>query len=94
MNIAQRVQELSQGKTSLMTPGVLGKRTTKARSGRQGRKQYQSRVTLAKVGGFASELKALQAPADHEMCIVVPSNTGMVDGRPNKSPAPHFRISR
>lgn len=91
--LAERIQQLSQGTSSIMTPGSPSRHTTKVRSGRQGRKQYNSRVTLQRVGGFSSVLRAIEAPSDHEMCVVVPNGTGYKNNTPFRSPAQHYRVS-
>jgi len=91
--LADRVRQLSQGTSVAMTSGTPSRKSTKVRSGRQGRKQYNSRITLQKVGGFSSALQAIAAPADHEMCVVVPHGTGYVNNTANRSPAHHYKVS-
>ncbi len=61
------------------------KRSVKNRSGRAGRKQANGARWVARVGGFADDVRATYAPADTEMCRVVPNNVGWLpDGRPRR----------
>lgn len=61
------------------------RRQVKDRSGRSSRRAANSRRTLAAVGGFADDVKAMYAPADTEMCRVVPDSVGWLpDGRPRR----------
>lgn len=89
--LAERIRQLSQGTSTGMIHETPARRGNKNRSGRQGRKQYAGRVTLRKVGGYSNWVRASYAPADKEMCVVVPKHTGMRDGVPFRSPGLHFQ---
>lgn len=62
------------------------KRGNKNRSGRRGLKAYRGHKWVAAVGGMKDPIRAIYAPADHEMCRVVPMTTGMRNGVPWRSP--------
>jgi hypothetical protein len=62
------------------------KRSNKNRSGRRGLKAYRGSKWVSAVGGMKDTVRAIYAPADYEMCRVVPFDTGMRDGEPFRSP--------
>ena len=68
--------------TSLSTPS---KRQVRNASGRAGRKSHNGQKALQKVGGYRNVMDAIYAPADKELCVVVPDSTGRkADGTPNR----------
>ena len=47
------------------------KRQIRDKSGRAGRRAWNSRRQAAAVGGYADDRQAIYAPADKELCVVV-----------------------
>lgn len=69
----------------MQSSGAPSKRSVKNKSGRAGRKAYNGRQTLARVGGVSSTMAAIYAPADRNLCVVVPHDVGWkANGDPNR----------
>lgn len=66
--------------------GAPSRRANKNRSGRAGRKAYNGRKWVQAVGGTSDMARAMYAPADKELCKVVPGDTGYRNGKPFRSP--------
>ena len=69
----------------LQNNSVPSRRQVKNASGRSGRKAYAGRQALARVGGYKNTVEAIYAPADKELCVVVPMSVGWKsNGEPNR----------
>jgi hypothetical protein len=67
------------------TGSAPSRRSNKNHSGRTGRKAHNGRKALQKVGGSSNLIKAIYAPADKNLCVVVPMETGWLpNGQPNR----------
>lgn len=72
----------------------VSKRQNRNRSGRAGRRMYNGLRTVQAVGGYAEEMRAIYAPSEKEMCVVVDPRTGWnSDGTPNRDPAPKYTVT-
>lgn len=79
----KRTQLAKTGRQLAGTGAAPSKRRNKTQSGRSNLKGYHGRRALAKVGGMSDPMKAMYAPADYLMCVVVPDETGWL---PNGDP--------
>lgn len=71
----------------LAKPTSPSRRSNKNKSGRAGRRAWNGQRNLSSVGGYSNAVQAIYAPADKELCVVVPMETGWLpDGRPNREP--------
>jgi hypothetical protein len=72
----------------MMRDGVPSKRANKNRSGRSGRKQFQSAQSVRRAGGLGVVAAMLEGPEGifRELCVVVPQNRGYVEGRIYRDP--------
>jgi hypothetical protein len=85
--MAKLTIKLSDGTEVHTTTDRPSKRSNKNKSGRSGRKQWNSIRTTAKVGGYSGDyrgqMKAIAAPADQPLCFV--RTTTHSDNRLNTS---------
>jgi hypothetical protein len=66
------------------------KRQVKNKSGRAGRKLHNSRAAQRAVGGYADTMRAVYAPADTELCVVVDPESLNIVTTPGAVP-PEYR---